>query len=266
MPQASALDTRPDRCELSDSDRVVISNIVHAFDTFSPISEIRRTVQALSTSTTAPPFNLSQTLQIFSSFSNCLLLFISSTPDFKVLTTPEKWSLLQRNMFGLLSIGGMYLMREAGIFDRPENELAVVPLYGNELVQQARQISQQLDRDTILVKLMLIALAFSSNCFTKDGHGNVDRDSLLLGTFRLFGSQNVYVELLWKYLNHRYPCREAVQRFSGLIKRLLDTLKLSFEVYESNATYQQFIDNLIQQAEQSAVINEQTIIPLWGKN
>jgi hypothetical protein len=251
---------------LNGSEWIIISNVVHAFDTFSPVSDIRRTIETINTSASNIQFDLSQSLRIISSFSNSLQLFISSTPDFKVLTTSEQWCLLQRNLLGLLSIGGIYLMRESGIFDKPENEMAVLPLYGNEVVQQLKILSIQLDFDPVIIKLTLVALAFSSNCFIKHNRGNIDRDSLLLGTFRLFGSQNVYIELIWKYSIHRYNYDESIQRFSILIKRLLDSIKLSIETYENNQIFQTFIDDIIEQVEQSPMINEKTIIPLWGKS
>ncbi|CAF1347413.1 unnamed protein product [Adineta steineri] len=268
IPQANALDFPADDClrsNLNSSDWTIISNVIHAFERFNPVPEIRRTIETITTSASSFQFDLNRTLQMISSFSNCLQLFISSVPDFKILTTSEQWSLLQRNMFGLLSIGGIYLMRESGIFDKPENEMAVVPLYGNEVVQQAKLLSRQLDCDPTLLKLMLIAIAFSSTCFTNDNRGDTTKDSLLLGTFRLFGSQNVYVELLWKYLNHQYDYYEAAQQFSKLMKRLLDTIKFSAEIYENNQIYQRFIDSLLEEAEKSTVINDKTIIPLWGK-
>ncbi len=251
---------------MNGSEWIIISNVVHAFDTFSPVSDIRRTIETINTSASNIQFDLSQSLRIISSFSNSLQLFISSTPDFKVLTTSEQWCLLQRNLLGLLSIGGIYLMRESGIFDKPENEMAVLPLYGNEVVQQLKILSIQLDFDPVIIKLTLVALAFSSNCFIKHNRGNIDRDSLLLGTFRLFGSQNVYIELIWKYSIHRYNYDESIQRFSILIKRLLDSIKLSIETYENNQIFQTFIDDIIEQVEQSPMINEKTIIPLWGKS
>jgi hypothetical protein len=251
---------------LNNSEWTIISNVVHAFDTFSPIPDIRRTIESISTSASNIQFDLSQSIQIISSFSNSLQLFISSTPDFKILTTSEQWCLIQRNLLGLLSIGGIYLMRESGIFDKPENEMAVLPLYGNEVVQQLKNLSIQLDFDPIIIKLTLVALAFSSNCFIRHHQGNIDKDSLLLGTFRLFGSQNVYIELIWKYSIHRYNYYQSIQRFSILIKRLLDALKLSIETYENNQIFQTFIDDTIEQVEQSPMINEKTIIPLWGKS
>ncbi|CAF1112670.1 unnamed protein product [Adineta ricciae] len=265
VPQTSALDLVTHDSLLTSTDLLTISNIVHAFDTFSPVADIRRTIDTLHSSASNSQFDSQQTIQMLSSFSNCLLLFLSSTPDFKVLTTSEQRSLLQRNMFGLLSLGGMYLMRESGIFDTPENEMIVALLYDNDTIRQARLISKRLD-DPILIKLMLVALAFSSNCLTQANHRNFDRDSLLHGTFRLFGSQNVYVELLWKYLNHQHDDYQAVQRFSKLIKLFLDTFKFSCEVYETNELYKKFIDIVTEEAEKSSVINDQTVIPLWGKN
>ncbi|CAF1080423.1 unnamed protein product [Adineta ricciae] len=265
VPQTSALDLIKHDSLLTSTDLLTISNIVHAFDTFSPVADIRRTIETLHSSASNSQFDSQQTIQMLSSFSNCLLLFLSSTPDFKVLTTSEQRSLLQRNMFGLLSLGGMYLMRESGIFDTPENEMIVALLYDDDTIRQARLISKRLD-DPTLIKLMLVALAFSSNCLTQANRTNFDRDSLLHGTFRLFGSQNVYVELLWKYLNHEHDDYQAVQRFSKLIKLFLDTFKFSCEVYETNELYQKFIDMVTEEAEKSSVINDQTVIPLWGKN
>ncbi|CAF3219982.1 unnamed protein product [Rotaria sp. Silwood2] len=235
IPQQSALDRPPDGdLFLNASDWTLISNIVHAFDTFSPVSEVRRTIENSTTSASNIQYDISQSLNLMSSFYNSLQSFISSTPDFKVLTLDEQRSLFQRNMLGLLCVGGMYLMRESGIFDKPENESVMLPLYGIEVTQQARLICRQLNFDPVLIKVMLVALAFSSNCYMIHNRGNIDKDSLLLGTFRLLGSQNVYVELTWKYLLHTYGYNIAVQTFSKLIKQLLDTLALAIDMYTNN--------------------------------
>ncbi|CAF1226311.1 unnamed protein product [Rotaria sordida] len=267
IPQASILDQLSDisRSSLNNSELNLISNVIHAFDTFSPINEIRHTIEVINTTASSQQFDLTQSLQMISLFSNSIQLFISSTPDFKVLTTSEQWSLFQRNMLGLLSIGGIYFMRESGIFDKPENEMAILPLYGNDVVQQVKIISTQFNFDPTLIKLMLIAIAFSSNCFTKQNRKSMDKDSLLLGTYRLFGSQNVYVELIWKYLIYRYNYVESVKHISTLIKQLLDVLKLSIEIYENNQIFQKFIDDNGEQIEQSPIIKDKTIVPLWGK-
>ena len=196
---------------------------------------------------------------------NSLQSFIRSTPDFQVLSRAEQSSLFRRNMLGLLCIGSMYLMRESGIFDKPENELVIYPLYGNEMTQQAKSICQQLTCDPIVLKLMLVALAFSSNSYTIHDGGYTIHDSLLLGTFRLLGSQNVYVEIMWKYLLENYTYQNAVQGFSTLVKQLLETLKFSIQMYENNSVHQAFIDETIERAGTLPPVSENGVVPLWGK-
>lgn len=79
----------------------------------------------------------------------------------------------------------------------------------------------KLEYDSIIIKLMLIILAFSSNCYMVHQHENINNDCLLLGTYRILGSQNMYVEILWKYMIHR-----------------------SAEVSESNELHQDFVEKL----------------------
>jgi hypothetical protein len=255
----------PNRSDMSTSDQILISNIVHAFDTFSPVADIRHTIALLNISASNFQYDVSQSLGIMSIFYNSLQSFICSIPDFKVLTPTEQCSLFQRNMPGLLCLGGMYLMRESGIFDKPEHEMILLPLYGPDIMKQAKRICQQLHDDLVLLKLTLVALAFSSNCHMLHNRGNIDKDSLLLGTFRLLGSQNVYVELIWKYLIHTYNHQLAVQKFSTLIRQLLDTLNFSIYLHENNPIHQAFIDNIIEQMEKSSIATENAIVPLWGK-
>ena len=156
-------------------------------------------------------------------------------------------------------------MRESGVFDRPESEMIVSPFYGSEIIQQAKLVCQQLNCDPVVFKLLLVALAFSSNCYMLHNRAGINRDSLLLGTFRLLGSQNVYLELMWKYLLHTYDYQHSVQRFSTLMQQLLKILKLSFEMYDNNQVHQNFIDHTIEQFQTSSATTDKSVAPLWGK-
>ncbi|UJR32096.1 hypothetical protein I4U23_019564 [Adineta vaga] len=275
IPEQSALNLSygAGHFTLNPSDWKVISNVIHAFDTFNPVSEVRQTMtmsttissSSSSSSSIVLPYGVPPSFHLMSSFYKSLQSFISSIPDFRILTTTEQSSLFQRNMFGLLCIGGMYFMRELGVFDRPENEMMISPFYGNDVFQQAKLICQQLNCDPIVFKLLLVALAFSSNCSMLNNGTDIDRDSLLLGTFRLFGSQNVYIELLWKYLLHTYGHEYSVQRFSTVVKQFLDVLRFSFEMYENNRLHQNFIDHTIGQIQRSLSGTDNNSIPLWGK-
>ena len=112
--------------------------------------------------------------------------FISSTADFRIMTTAEQCSLIQRNMRGLWAFHSIFTFHESGVFDNRSTERAVFsPLYEAVLVQRTKHITTQLDYDSTLIKLLLIILTFSSNCFAIIEHENIHQDSLLYGTFRL---------------------------------------------------------------------------------
>lgn len=111
---------------------------------------------------------------MFTIFHTSTESFIGSKTDFQILTITEKCSLYQNNI--LLSI------------------------YGYDIFQQTKRIIKQLNYDLIIIKLILLIFTFPSNCYMVDKHKNMYDDSLLYGTFRLLSSQNLYVEILWKYI------------------------------------------------------------------
>jgi hypothetical protein len=192
--------------------------------------------------------------------------FINCTPDFRVMTTEEQCSLLQRNMQGLLAFYCVFVFRESGVFYNHNTEYAVTPLYGYNNAQRTKYVTLRLDHDLTLVKLMLITLTFSSNYFMINEEDHIIRDSLLNGTFRLFGSQNVYAEILWKYMTYRYGYWEAVRRFDSMIKVSLDALNLVSDIYDSNKTHRDFTENISEQCEHVLKLNGSEITPLWGKD
>jgi len=62
-------------------------------------------------------------------------------------------------------------------------------------------------------------------------------DSLLSDTYRLVGSQNVYVEISWKYTTYQYGYYDSALRFARLIKLFLDLIKYSVNAFMNNTTY-----------------------------
>ena len=77
-------------------------------------------------------------------------------------------------------------------------------------------------RDRSLLKLLLIINSLSTgiNRYTND----IDMDRIYDDTLRIFAAQNVYVELLWRYLLTRFPSESDVIKFYN--KLILDSLFL----------------------------------------
>ena len=111
---------------------------------------------------------------------------------------------------------------------------------------------------------MLVIHAFSASCLIVDVPRSKPSDSLVLGTFRLLGSQNVYVELVWKYMIYRYGYRETVIRFASLVKSMLDMSSHLAECYTGSGVYRQFVDEMITENKRSMARNYNSYIPVWG--
>jgi hypothetical protein len=254
-----------DRSSLVHFDWTLLSNVVHAFDNFIPIEETKQTIAHLSICPLGVPLDMSQVLSMFTNFYTSAESFIGCTADFQVLTVGEKCSLYQRNLHGVLNLCATLILRLSGMFDSSTNEHIIMGVYGYDIFQQTKRIALQLDCDLIIIKLTLFILAFSSNCYMVDEHENMHHDSLLHGTFRLFGSQNVFVEILWKYMIHRYGYRDTVLRFSALVKQTLDLISLVVNMYRSDKLHQYFVDHTITKATSTIKLDENNSIPLWGK-
>lgn len=266
---SSACDrSRHDRSSLSNADWTLLSNVIQAHHTFTSVPQVQRAVESLSallSSVLDTAHQLSHLCQIITFVLTSIQSWISSTPDFQVLTINEQHSLLQRNLPGVAALHSVLFIRSADIIHHPRYLELLASTLGSQIVRQASRMDRVLDGDATLVKLLLMALAFSSSCFVVRKMESRESDSFLHGTYRLFGSQNVYAELLWKYLLYRYGSAQSVLRFSRLIAMFLDVVKGASSTYADNATYRHVVDNVCERASQTLLDAQNDPKPLWGK-
>jgi hypothetical protein len=89
------------------------------------------------------------------------------------------------------------------------------------------QVVHTYTNDRMLLKLLLIVRSLSSdiNRYRND----TDMDRIYDNTLAIFTAQNVYVELLWRYLLSRLPSElHAVKFYSKLIRDLLFVQRVCF--------------------------------------
>jgi hypothetical protein len=254
-----------DRSSLNNSEWNLLSNVIHAFDKFSLVPSIQHIIEGLDIVESKIDVTVLDTFNLFASFYTSVQSFVNATADFQVLTTAEQRSLFQRNLHGLFNLSGTFMLRDAGIFHNNRNESLIVPLYGHEVVRQAKRIIMRLDFDSTLVKIIHIVFGFSTNCYTVNYDPCMNKDALLRGTFRLLGSQNVYVEILWKYMVYRYGYKETIYRFAALVKQMLDLIILSAGIYTYNPYHQILVDDFIEEAKSALDLDENNVVLLWGK-
>ncbi len=256
---------RDDRSLLLKSEWTLLSNILHAYDTYSSVLQVCQMIDNLSALPVESHINMINPVEVVSQMFISMQSFITSSPDFRILTIHEKTSLFERNLHGIIGFYSTLFFRNTNILHNDQFLEAFTTIYGSEMMLLAKKVIDRLDPDSTLIKLILIIFAFSSNCFIIHNKDNMDRDSLLYGTFRLLGSQNVYVELLWKYMIYRYGYNDSVLRLSRLIQIFLCVSKHLAMVYINNQTHQHMVDDVFEQTKQSLTIHENEQTPLWGK-
>ncbi|UJR32095.1 hypothetical protein I4U23_019563 [Adineta vaga] len=256
---------RQDQSSLTPFDWTMLSNVIHAFDKFTPASQTRQLTQHLTTWPQHLSFDISQVLSLFSQFYSSTDSFISSSADFQTLTLAEKQSLYQRNLHGVLNLYATFILSMTGMFNISSNESILTNTYEYNIYHRMKNIIMKLEDDVIVIKFMLIILAFSSNCFMVDEHEHIQPDRLLLGTFRLLGSQNMYIEILWKYMIYRYDYYTAGMRLLLIVKTILDLLQISADIHRTNDLYHDFIEESAELAENSLTKHNDEVIVLWGR-
>lgn len=242
----------------------LLSNVVHAYDTFSSIPDACRTIEHLPKSPILHLPNVSITMKLAESVYASMNSFVRSIPDFQILTINEQRSLLERNLQVAVGLDLTLVVRDSCWIDNSTVTIDIASIYGFEDITQIKRLKNQLDSDSTLIKLMLVILTLSSNCLILNVPENTHNDSLLLGTFRLLGSQNIYVELLWKYMIYRYGYHETVIRFAYLVKQVLDMIDHLTKMYMGNKTHRDFVDGALDDTIISSSNSENEYIPLWG--
>jgi len=193
-----------------------------------------------------------------------MISFIRSIPDFQILTITEQRSLLERNLQGCTGFNFTLVMRDSNCIDSSTFITNTTSAYGFEALSRLKRLKHQLDSDPTLVKLVLVIFAFSSSCSILNAPESMQNDTLLLGAFRLLGSQNVYVELLWKYMVYRYGYQETIIRFANLIKQVLDLMDhITKSCLRVKTRYFQ-LEDFVDKNNRSCTSSSNEHVPVWG--
>ncbi|CAF1251763.1 unnamed protein product [Rotaria sp. Silwood1] len=254
-----------DQTHLDNSELTLLSNIIHAYDKYSIDSQVRLAIDSLAAHPIAMHITMIDPLEIMRQIYTSTRSFISSSPDFQILTVDEQTSLVERNLHGIIGLSELLFFRNTGILHNPSCMEAFTMVYGSDMMLITKNLNERLEPDSTLVKLMLITLAFSSNCLILNINEKMKDDRLLYGTFRLLGSQNVYAELFWKYMIYRCGYNESAIRFSRLIQIFLCILANFSTVFTNNEAHQKMADDAIRETKQSLTIDANEQILLWGK-
>jgi hypothetical protein len=119
------------------------------------------------------------------------------------LSTETHQALFIRNLMGVVSFHGLFLVRESEAFNDLYFCISVDALYGTDLLEKTRATMKELDANGTLIKIMMHIISFSSHysLVVYDTRKNISSELIPANVSRL---QDILVITLWKYLTYRY--------------------------------------------------------------
>jgi len=200
---------------LSSSDQALLTNIFGAYEQTYPATDTCKYsyFPSVEHSTIHTYYNE------YEERHKLLIDYFKSIPEFNRLSVDDKVGLVRSHFGGMLIINEDILTRSVC-----QNVMVSLKnMYSTNLATKLVRVGERLlayASDPVQLKLILIIQTLSSG--THRYYNNADEDRIYDDTLVIFVGQNVYVELLWRYLLSRLPSeRDAVKFFNNFILDLI---------------------------------------------
>jgi hypothetical protein len=244
---------RKDHSNLTTDQWSLLSNIINSYDELNQISRVKHLFNEKSSLLPKLRTKTMDTLNIFNQIMTGIQPLIERSPHFQSLSSDARRSVIAYNMIITGGVNAVFVSREAQAFENMAYVTAVTLIYGSDFVMSFIQRDQQLEKNGNLIKLLVFVLIFSSNCSIVLFHNQAAVDSQQSNSLELFHIQNIYIDILWKYLTYLYGYHEAISRFASLIRAVLDAINMGKQVIE-NLTHHALIDRVVIQTERALIL------------
>ncbi|CAF4196775.1 unnamed protein product, partial [Adineta steineri] len=219
---------------LSSSDQVVLANIFNAYENTC----MRAKKTQFQCFPAVPHTSIHEFLNEFSSSFQIFLEYFKNIPEFDNIIMDDKVRLVKSH-FGIMINMNEPLMHPI----TSSNLLATwTNVFGINLTKRLlkrNEIMEQYIYDPLLLKILLIILVLSSNNVRHLNH--VDIIEIYDNSLSIYAAQNVYIELLWRYILSRSETeKDAVKFYNKLIMCILYTQNLDMDIdsYVTSLTHE----------------------------
>lgn len=228
----------------------LLSIVLQAYDEQNLIV---RTQNALQEQLSFPPkirSKMSFAFDVISLFYTSIQPFLERLPYFHQLSNETRRILLRNNLNGTGTFNSMLAASEAKVFDYDYYIGTCEQIYGAECIRKVERFLSRREFNLTLMKIMLVVLAFSSNCSIVLPDWNFDLNkSSIPYSIDLLRIQDVFIALLWKYLVYQYGFDQAVRRLDNLVKYHLDLLNRINDI--TSQQHLDMIEDIIRKTTQS---------------
>ncbi|UJR23911.1 hypothetical protein I4U23_026883 [Adineta vaga] len=227
----------------------LLSNLIHSFDQYSGYSYVLNFIQEQNTLPLKLRYRYSAVSEFFTSMMNQIQCVFEKNRDFLSLSTNDRTILLRITAEYTSSIGGIFLLYQSHLFDYSLFYQSTQTIFSSNSTATIKRVIDHLDSDDTFIKLVLALLAFSTTNYTIYS-GSM---SHLIDSNAILPTQNLYTEITWRYLLHKYNQNEAVVRFMNVIRCMLLVNRVIVEAHDSQQ-FMEIVDGIIEQSERKLYV------------
>ncbi|UJR15864.1 hypothetical protein I4U23_002790 [Adineta vaga] len=217
-----------DSSTLSIKQWSLLSNIINTYDARYPIDNLKKSLEVEANLPVKMRMKLASTnyMNYVTLCYALLIQFLQGVSHFNIVSKGSRSILIERTMSNLGGLNGLFIVRELNLHINYEYITCTIETYGLTIIHEVVKLAHRIDQDGILFKLVLVVLSFST-CYntiytTDDDHNVTLQSNSSLNSMEIFSIQNIYVDVMFKFLLYRYGYDQAVLRFGSLIKTILD--------------------------------------------
>ncbi|UJR14307.1 hypothetical protein I4U23_001302 [Adineta vaga] len=243
---------------LTDDQWCRLSNVINIYENKSPVLTIRHLLSTQSQQPIKIRLKKDKTIffSILTSLYQSILPFIETIPEYQTMQVYDQHELIRRNLSYIGGFNAIPIFRNANVLMSTAFTHGFPSIYGSNFSEDCIRVAHRLDNDLTLIKLFLPVILFSTTCYVNlpnntsgiSQSSSINMNSIFLNTSRLYYIQNIYIEILFKYMILRFGYNEASIRFAALLKTFMDQ-----SVYILQAEEVQQHDELIQTVVQEKV-------------
>ncbi|CAF4441144.1 unnamed protein product [Rotaria sp. Silwood2] len=197
---------------LHDDDRTLLNNINNAYQSVVATIDYSYTNKYTSSTT------LTQFLNDESVVHESLINFFKYIPEFKQLDVDDQIILIKSNFHNIIHLH-LTIMRNFQSRARIGNHMSkwINEDFHNQMVRTRRYFCRFMNYP-LLLKLTLIVFIFSINL---SASYDINKFYEYKNTRILLEFQNFYTNILWRYLNHLFVEKEAIQAMQIIVTQIL---------------------------------------------
>jgi hypothetical protein len=177
--------------------------------------------------------------------------YICSNSDFCALSSDDRSAYLRNIAENVTCLGIVFTWNRSEMYKYKPFVNVWINFYGENSIRMIEQVLKFIDPDIVIAKLALSLFAFSNNTSIFSS----DMTIRPLNTLEIFRIQNVYAEIMWRYLLYKYDYNQSIRRFINLIQCLLTATNTVFDS-QNIGKHVNDIESLIEQTELALILDD----------